>query len=130
MARYLILLLFVFAVSCKKTVPVMSPGLYLNTCTSKTFSAEEISVCFDSLNDSRCPSDAVCVWSGVGIAKFTLIKKGVSYPFTLTTLPVFHPYSSDTVVAGYKFHLVNILPYPKSSSPASQGDIYAILDIF
>ena len=107
----------------------MSPGLYLNTCTSKTFSAEEISVCFDSLNDSRCPSDAVCFWSGVAIAKFTLIKNHVSYPFTLTTLPVFGQYSSDTTLAGYKFHLVNILPYPKISSPAKPADIYALLDI-
>lgn len=131
MVRYLlILLLFVIAGSCKKNDDLKSPGLYLNTCTSKTFNAEAISVCFDSVNDSRCPSDATCVWIGVAIAKFTLIKNGVSYPFTLTTLPVFHQYSSDTTVAGYKFHLVNILPYPKFSSPASPTDIHALLDIF
>ena len=125
---FLVIILFIS--SCRKNEAAKTQNLYLATCTSKTVSGEKITVCFNSLNDSRCPSDLVCVWSGVGIAKFTLIKKGVSYPFTLTTLPVFHPYSSDTVVAGYKFHLVNILPYPKSSSPVSPGDIYAILDIF
>ena len=129
MARYLILLLFVIAASCKKTDPIQSPGLYVNTCISKTFTTEEISVCFNSVSDSRCPSDAVCVWAGVAIAEFTLIKNHISYPFTLTTLPVFGQYSSDTTLAGYKFHLINILPYPKISSPATHADIHALLDI-
>jgi hypothetical protein len=129
MSRCLLILLFIVAGSCKKNNSIKSSGLYLNTCTSKTFNAEEISVCFDNVNDSRCPSDVECVWAGVAIARFTLIKNGVSHPFTLTTLPVFHQYSSDTTVAGYNFHLVNILPYPKFSSPAMPADIYAVLDI-
>ena len=130
MIRYLlILLLFIIISSCRKNTVIESSGLYLNTCTLKTFNTETINICFDSINDSRCPSDVTCVWSGVAIAKFTFTKANISYPLTLTTLPVFHPYSSDTIVAGYKFHLVNILPYPKFSSPASPSGIHALLDI-
>jgi hypothetical protein len=127
MTKYLLILLFVIATSCKKTVPVQSSGLYLNTCTSKAFDGQVITICFNSVTDSRCPSDAVCVWSGVAIAKFTLTKNHISYPFILATLPTFGP--SDTTVAGYKFHLVNILPYPKMSAPATPADIHAVLDI-
>lgn len=128
MSKYLVILLFVIAGSCKKNDVVKYSALYLNTCTSKSLNAEGIKLCFNSLNDSRCPADVVCGWAGTAIAKFTLTKNSISYPFTLSTLPG-HPYSSDTVVAGYKFRLVNILPYPKISSPASPAHIHALLDI-
>lgn len=132
MARYLLILfLFIIIQSCSKNEAAERDpsAFYLNSCISKTIAPEEITVCFNSVNDSRCPVKATCIWSGEAIAKFTLIKNNVSYPFTLSTLKSGHPYGSDTTVAGIKFHLQNILPYPEISTTISPSEIHAVLDI-
>ena len=61
------------------------------------------------INDSRCPSDVVCVWEGKADVKINVISpvKGI---ITLST----YDHLTDTI-GNYSFKLVDISPYPVST---------------
>jgi len=85
--------------------------LSLNECKNISFNSDEIRLCLDSLSDSRCPTNATCVWAGTAIARFSFTKNEQTYPIVLATLP-FLSYQQKTTVAGYTITLINVLPYP------------------
>ena len=72
--------------------------------------------------DSRCPADAVCVWGGDAIVNLTVTANGGSRDHELHTgdmRPVQH---DDVTIA-----LVQLAPYPFSSSPIQPSDYRATL---
>lgn len=66
------------------------------------------SICFDSvLSDSRCPLNATCVWAGEAVVRFKFTRNNDN--------PIFvdlRTGTRDTVVNGYKFSFIELLPYP------------------
>lgn len=71
----------------------------------------EIRLSFDSLQDSRCPIGAACIWEGNGRVQL-ILKQGARNDtrFWLNTNVNF---LTDTVVNGLRFTLVDMLPYPQ-----------------
>lgn len=65
-------------------------------------------ICLDSvISDSRCPTGLVCVWAGEATARFKIVK--------YNTAPVFIKIkegAKDTLVNGYHFSFIKLLPYP------------------
>ena len=82
--------------------------------------AYEIRLSFDSLQDSRCPTGAMCIWEGNGRIQL-ILRKGDQDPirFWLNTHVNF---LSDTVVKGLRFELVDILPYPEVDKDYQRED--------
>ena len=80
----------------------------------------EIRLSFDSLQDSRCPTGAVCIWEGNGRIQL-ILRKGDEDPirFWLNTHVNF---LSDTVVKGLRFELVDMLPYPEVDKDYQRED--------
>lgn len=78
-------------------------------------------LCFDSLiTDSRCPEDLVCFWAGEAIVRFRFEKYGKE--------PLFidlHAGTNDTIINGYKFSFIDLLPYPNTDHPTSPEDYKA-----
>jgi hypothetical protein len=110
-----LLLCFSILSACKKTGQKKSdyPFIYLQRCINKTFGDDQVQLCFDAVvSDSRCPTNAVCIWEGVAVAKFTFIKDGDSHPLTLSTQALNVPYAKDTTVEGYKIEFVDLRPHP------------------
>lgn len=68
-----------------------------------------IRISFDSIQDSRCPMDVICIWEGNGRAKIHLQESGKSSKFWLNT---FDNFLTDTIINGLHFELMGILPYP------------------
>ena len=70
----------------------------------------EIRLSFDSLQDSRCPIGATCIWEGNARVQF-IFKQGQENPsrFWLNTHGNF---PSDTTIDGIRFELLDVLPYP------------------
>jgi len=89
----------------------------LNKCAEKATADGTPEVCFTELNDSRCPINADCVWQGVAIAKFTLKADGTQHQITLATTKIAGFPSTDTTVSGYNVKLLNVTPYPGSTTP-------------
>ena len=85
----------------------------LNDCRTYDFPGDQVRLCFDSvINDSRCPANVVCGWAGTAVCRFSFFKNNQAYPLILATLPIPGMYSKDTIVAGYKLELTDLLPYP------------------
>lgn len=61
------------------------------------------------INDSRCPSDVICVWQGEAVVKIE-----VKSPLTGTLELNTHNNLTDTI-GFYSFELVDVSPYPVST---------------
>lgn len=72
---------------------------------------KEIILSFDSLQDSRCPIGAACIWEGNG--RVQLILKHGGGKATRFWLNTHVNFRSDTVVNGLRFELLDMLPYPQ-----------------
>ena len=111
---------FLLAISsCRKTnlTNELAP-IKIGECGAQMINGNNISICFNELlEDSRCPINADCVWQGVARAGFTFKAKGQEASFDLATLNMNPIYRQDTVLFGFKIHLVDLLPY--SGSPNS-----------
>lgn len=70
----------------------------------------EIRLTVDSIQDSRCPIGAMCIWEGNGRVKINLLHDGISSSFWLNTHENF---LQDTVIDGLKYELTDLLPYPE-----------------
>ena len=114
MYRYI---LFCFCLlACRKatvnTVNTDNPvSIKLDECATVQRSSEIFKVCLDSLNDSRCPLGALCIWTGVATVKLTVTGHAV-HSFLLSTLkrPSFPP--ADTTIENHRIQLTKVLPYP------------------
>ena len=91
-------------------------GDYHSIDNSLNFSITEV-------NDSRCPSDVVCIWAGK--ADVTIkVENPVTGTITLSTYdnPV------DTV-GNYSFKIIDVLPYPISTKTIQLKDYVVMLKI-
>jgi hypothetical protein len=85
----------------------------LHHCVDNIFSDNAVSLCFDSIiSDSRCPSNAMCVWQGAATARFTFTNHNETHVLQLSTINAGSDFRKDTVVAGYKIEFLDLSPYP------------------
>lgn len=75
------------------------------------------------INDSRCPSDVICIWQGEAIIKIN-IEKPHSGLVELST----YDNLIDTIGA-FSFQLIDVSPYPISTQSLEQDDYNVVLKI-
>ena len=75
------------------------------------------------VNDSRCPSDVVCIWAGKVDVK---IKVESPVPGTITLSTYDNPV--DTV-GNYSFKIIDVSPYPISTKTIKLEDYVVLLKI-
>jgi hypothetical protein len=71
------------------------------------------------VQDSRCPSDVVCVWAGDAAVEI-LLTRPETERIAVTLHTTLRP--NKAMVDGYVLHLVRVDPYPRSSSPITLRD--------
>ncbi len=72
-------------------------------------------------NDSRCPSEVLCVWAGEVMAKLEL-KKGTNEALLQPVLGASADNRSEAEFDGYLIKLVSVDPYPKKAGSIPQSD--------
>ena len=82
---------------------------------SAMVSSSTVVVRFVSANDSRCPSDVVCVSAGEAVISLSLAGAGAGR--TDTVRLVKQP--SAVTYGGFVFEATDLQPYPKSTGPVS-----------
>jgi hypothetical protein len=89
------------------------PGQSIDLDVGETVAVRNTSVQvrFFGANDSRCPSDVVCVTAGDAVIFLTL--SGMSQERTDTLYLVRQP--KNVVYGGFRFEATALQPYPKSS---------------
>ena len=75
------------------------------------------------INDSRCPSDVVCVWEGKADVKIK-VESPVSGSITLST----YDNPIDTV-GNFSFEIIDVFPYPISTKTIQLEDYNVTLKI-
>ena len=105
-----------FVNSCSKSGIELKEGslnIPIKKCADGKIYGDKLNLCFDSvINDSRCPANAVCIWQGTAVAKFSLTKNDETTSFELATINMSPNYHKDTTIMGYKIEFVNLYPYP------------------
>lgn len=91
-------------------------GEYQSSDNSLKFSIVEI-------NDSRCPSDVVCVWEGKADVKIN-VESPQKGTITLST----YDNKIDTV-GNYSFEIIDVSPYPVSTKTIKLEDYDVTLKI-
>jgi hypothetical protein len=102
--------------SCSKPGIELREGVLeiaINKCAGGEINNDKLKLCFQQvISDSRCPANAICIWQGTAVAKFSLTKNGKTHSFVLSTLNMPGTYNKDTSLFGYKFEFINLSPYP------------------
>ena len=92
---------------------------------SRRIEGESLSIRFVGvLGDSRCPADAICIQGGSAEVRIAAVSGLATESYTLhtgTMAPVAH--------RGLTIALVELAPYPFSSSPIAPGDYRATLRV-
>jgi len=78
--------------------------------------------------DSRCPSDVVCVWAGEVQVKL-LLSKGEKSGLLQPVLGASAGNESEGEFEGYKIKLVSVEPYPVSTKQIAQSDYNVTLTV-
>lgn len=73
----------------------------------------EYEICLESVNDSRCPVNVVCIWEGDAVVDLSFKSNQKTTSFKLHTHDNFQ---QDTVIDNIKIELAKVAPYPKSGT--------------
>jgi hypothetical protein len=118
--------------ACTSTRTVTEPVVYSRTEAAdsvrirvgETIAVEDLRIRFDAVqSDSRCPSDAVCVWAGDALV--SLVVERAATPSSAISLKLhtgIDPRSGEA--HGFKVELLVLTPYPSVASPI-KPDAYA-----
>ncbi|MCY7330132.1 MAG: hypothetical protein LH618_16390, partial [Saprospiraceae bacterium] len=92
--------------------------------TTAAQTGQNFSIKFEKLaEDSRCPTDVVCVWEGRALIGVTITHEGTIETDSLAVGNFFGmPYSDSTLFAGYKIKLLEVLPAPISTNQPTEAD--------
>ena len=76
-----------------------------------------------AINDSRCPSDVICIWEGMVSVKI-VVEKPVHGTIELDS----YQNPTDTI-SNYSFELMDVLPYPVSNQSTEPEDYDVMLKV-
>lgn len=123
MKRILFLILFTAAViSCNKDKETTPANFQLGTETNFRLggaylsNVQPLQFKISEINDSRCPSDVVCIWQGEAIVTIDVESPVVGY-LRLSTFD-----NQKDTLDSYSFELVDVAPYPVSNSTIKLED--------
>ena len=111
--------LILAACSSPSTAPRLGDKIAVRFSTHVRIPSDTTTVRFVAVtSDSRCPSDAQCVWAGDAAVVFLV---GGTQQVTLHT----NEGANSVLVAGRLLTLVSLAPVPKAGSPIAQADYVA-----
>ena len=111
--------------------PRASLGVPFDIAVNQTVAVagSDVSVTFLNITeDSRCPSDVVCIWAGQVTAMVGLTQNSTDLGrFNLTLGAGSNSSMADQEVGSYRINLTQVQPYPMSSQPTLPSDYVATL---
>ena len=98
--------------------------------------SENLEVTFESIiQDSRCPSDVICIWQGVGVIQLRVVELPADTQYV--TVSIFGGCQGWCGTNGpvcdtldYRFRLLSLEPYPVSTVETPDADYTATIAIF
>lgn len=91
--------------------------IYFKEGENKFLKEQQMNVTFKGISeDSRCPKDVQCVWSGVAVAQVEVMTT-TSRPMTLQIASIENAgknYHKSAFFSGYEIQLAEVTPYPEN----------------
>lgn len=114
------LAMFVIVTGCAtvETAVVADPGTTFSLAVGKTavVNGSNTRLTFTRVTeDSRCPTDVVCVWAGDAKIELTISREGS--PVDTKVVSVTSP-NNEVVSGDLRIRFVGLAPVPKSSEPS------------
>jgi hypothetical protein len=123
--KYLLLCPLLWLTACQTNMPLPAT-LILKWHETRTLEAVKLEVRFETVTDSRCPVNAVCIWEGDGIARFKLTDLSTGATQTLE----FHTnqsVGSDSVkLAGIAVKMLELNPFPGTIDVSKLPEAYTV----
>ena len=116
--------------SCNKTDLIPLGQVELNIKDPVEFeSGLELEI--SDVNDSRCPLEVVCVWEGEALVTFDIQFDGQSESIQISKCNGESPQCKDSIVEklGHRFHVLDVLPFPKIDVEVPDEDYVIIMQI-
>ena len=115
-----------FLAACQTTLPLPAT-VSLKWHETRRLEAANLEVRFESVTDSRCPIDAVCIWEGDGVASFKLTDLSTGQTQTLE-LHTNQSVGSDTVnLAGISIKMLELSPLPGTPNMPKLPEGYTVV---
>jgi hypothetical protein len=112
-------------VACQTTLPLPAT-ISLKWHETRRLEAANLEVRFESVTDSRCPIDAVCIWEGDGVASFSLKNLSTGEIRNLE-LHTNQGAGSDSVnLAGISVKMLELNPFPGTSNMPKLPEGYMV----
>lgn len=88
---------------------------------------------FDDVSeDSRCPTNVVCIWQGMAVAEFSMISAAGDSVFSMA-IPglVQTPYEENeiVVIAGFELTMLDLSPYPDAEQDETPSRYRALIRV-
>ena len=125
------LLIFITVIGCNNDNEHLISTLMLNDTIKLGYKEtkynyeNQISICLDSIiSDSRCPKDAICKWAGNAEVRLLFSYNNYITIFILNT----HggdKFKTDSLISEYRIKLLNLAPYPETTSIIPQENYFA-----
>lgn len=106
---FFILMSVIFFTNCSQSDSEIDASYQVQNKACTNIKGTAYSICLESVEDSRCPSNGICVWEGNATANFVLNSATESTSFTLNTNRKFQ---RDTIINGLNIELLDVTPYP------------------
>ena len=125
MNKLLLLSIILLVYSCNdRDVVNEDLSIVYNGCID--ISSSKFKICFDSIKDSRCPTDLVCIWEGDAITYLSLNSGEDKKSIALHTNNVFQ---QDTLIDGLRIKLLDVLPYPDKDIEPNSSKYIAKIEV-
>ena len=129
----IVFLVFIFLLSCgeKESCDGFTLAKEFEIARNETLEncPKNISVTLLEIQDSRCPADVVCIWSGMIVIEGQLRIDGDEYDLKLSANENASGIPEVFSTEDYTVKLVDVLPYPDTSKHHQSADQRAILVI-
>lgn len=90
--------------------------------------ADESEISFlELIEESRCPSDAICGWPGLAKVKILWVTSTSEHEFEL--IKINGPTVEDTIIENMTIRLLDVSPYPISSQAIDSTEYSITLQI-
>jgi hypothetical protein len=87
----------------------------------------DVTLSFEEIEDSRCPTGVTCIWAGDAVVKIGV--KSSDKPQSSLTLHTNSRFARDGEYEGYRITLTAVMPYPAGDNPPRRDQYRASLTL-
>jgi hypothetical protein len=102
--------------SCQKEFNPDNKLIQLKYQVTQTFDDYNFNICFDSVDDGRCPIGVFCIWGGNAAVSFKFTHRNKETRFVLNTAGGNY-FRSDTTIGNYNIKLIRLNPMNPPGNP-------------